>query len=78
MQDDPEKISPTKAVLINACDDVSFAAREIMERVGERLDMHVISHNPSFVCRETGEAVEVSMILRFTLPMGQKRSDTDA
>lgn len=78
MPDDDSEMSLTEAVLMSACDDVGYAALEIMERVGERLDMHVIQGTSSVEYTEEGEAIEVSMIVRFTLPKGQKRSDTDA
>jgi hypothetical protein len=76
--DDSEKMSLTEAVLTSACDDTSYAALEIMERVGERFDMHVIQGASTLEFDEEGEAIEVTMIFRFTLPKGQKRSDTDA
>jgi hypothetical protein len=76
--DDNEKISLTEAVLYDASFEISHAAFGIMDGAGKRLDMHVIEGTPSLDCKEVGEAIEVTMILRFTLPKGQKRSDTDA
>lgn len=55
--------------------DVAGAASEIMRRVSDRFSLHVIEGTSSLGLVREGETLEVSMTLRFSIPIGIKRGN---